>query len=194
MYEDYDELDYHELELSVRQDYLEVIDRVLLADLGRSWERMGNNATHNRQGLEIWSYKPEEQRRTALGRSLLIIAAYADGKGFFDKEEVEQAMKLAYRQLYGDSLSDGYMLPPKFHITELGQLFNDAYARMYDFGELISAKKAYTLLGISRQSLHDRAEKGKLTRIYGNGNYLYIRAEIKAWKMEREQRRNRSKS
>ena len=44
MDEDFQELDYRELELSVKQDDLEIIDQVLLADIARSWERLGNVA------------------------------------------------------------------------------------------------------------------------------------------------------
>ncbi len=194
MYEDYQESDFRELELSIRQGDLEIIDQVLLADLGRSWERLGINAPHNRRGLEGWSYNPEDQRRTPLGKSLLIIAAFAEGKRFLDREYVEQAMKLVYRQLYGDSLSTGYMLSPAFEKTELGQIFQSAYLSMYDIGELISAKKAYTLLGISRPSLYDRASEGKLQRFGRHGSYLFVRSEIEEWKIQREQRRNRSKS
>jgi hypothetical protein len=194
MDEDFQELDYRELELSVKQDDLEIIDQVLLADIARSWERLGNIAPPIRRTLEGWSHKPEALRHSPLGHSLLIVAAYARGKGFFAKDDVERAMKLIYRQLFGDSLSAAYVVPRAFETTELGQVFNSVYTRMYDVGELISAKQAYTFLGVSRQSLHDRASEGKLRRIYLKSGYLYLRSEIKEWKKQRELRRNRSKS
>ena len=194
MYEDYEELDYHELELSIRQDYLEVIDRVILADLGRLWESIGKIDPHIRRGFEGWSYNPEALRRGSLGHNLLIIAAYADGKWFIGQEDVEESMKLVYQTLFGNSLTDDYTLPPTFSNTELGKLFDEADTRKYDIGELISTREACTLLGISRQSLHDRAKEGKLRRFCRNGGCLFVLAEIKAWKVEREQRRNRSRS
>ena len=122
MNEDYQELDYCELEQSVMQDDLAFIDGILLADLARSWECIGKNAAHTLQSSDVWSCKTEDMRRSPLGKSLLIIAAYAHRKGMVFREDVEQAMKLVYRQLYGDTLSDGYILPQQFNDTPLGQL------------------------------------------------------------------------
>ena len=194
MDENFQELDYRELELSVRQEDLEIIDQVLLADLARSWERLGKIAPPVRRSLEGWSSKPEVLRSTPLGKSLLIIAAFVHGKALLFSGDLKQAMELVCRQLFGDSLGVGYMFPQEFHKTKLGQLFEEAKINEYDFGELMEPEQAYHYVGVTRQSLHDRAREGKLHRFYRGGRFLYVRTEIKGWKAQREQRRNRSKS
>jgi hypothetical protein len=193
MDDDFEELDYQELELSVRQDTLEIIDRVLLANLGRLWECLGYITPHIRRG-EGWSYHPEDLRRSALGRNLLYLAASADGNGYYDKEDIERAMNRVCNMLFGNCVTDDFILPLLLDQTELGQLLNKAERCKYNFRELISAKKAYTYLKITRQSLHDRAKEGKLRRFKIDGEYQYVFADIKVWKLEREQRQNRLKS
>jgi hypothetical protein len=194
MYENNQELGYHELELSVTQKDLEMIDRVLLADLDRTRERIDNIIPKSCQVSAYSSLRPEDLRHSSLGHGLLLVAAYARDRSFTARDDVERATRLIYRQLFGDSLSVGYSVPQAFERTELGQVFSSAYTRMYDVGELVSAKKAYTYLGVSRQSLHDRASQGKLHRIYGKNGYRYLRSEIKEWKKQRQLRQNRSQS
>ncbi len=193
MHEDYQDLDYPYPEISIKHVYLKVVDRVLSAALGRMWEYMRDITPHNRQDREIWPYSPEELRTSRLGQSLLTIADFAGG-GYVLPSKVERAMKRVYRMLFGDSLTNGYTLPSEIHKTELGQLLNEANLRMYKPKELMTPKQAYTTLGISRQSLYDRADEGKLQKIYLLGGELrFLHAEIEEWKIQREQRQNRSK-
>jgi excisionase family DNA binding protein len=195
MNEDFQQLDYHELEQSVRKDDLVFIDEILMADLGRSWECIGNNAAHTLRSSDVWSSRPEDMRDSPLGKSLLMIAAYAHSvRGMAFREDVEQAMKLVYRQLYGDTFSAGYILPKQFNDTPLGQLFDEAESKEHDFEELMTPKEACRFVGVTRQTLHARGEKGKLQRFYRGGRYLYVRSELEKWKKQHEQRRNRSKS
>jgi hypothetical protein len=193
MHEDFQQLDYHELEERVRQDDLAFIDGILMADLARSWECIGKNVAHTLRSSNVWSSKPEDMRGSPLGKSLLIIAAYAHSIGMDFREDVEPAMKLVYRQLYGDTFSHGYILPQQFNDTTLGQLFDEADHKGDEFRELMTPKEAYTFVGVTRQTLHARGEKGKLQRFYRDGCYLYVRSELEEWKKQREQRRNRSK-
>ncbi len=193
MHEDYQDLDYPYPEISIKQVYLKVVDRVLLAALGRMWECMCDITPHDRQDWKTVSYAQEELRTSRLGQSLLTIADYAGG-GYVLPSKVERAMKRVHRMLFGDSLTNGYTLPSETHKTELGQLLNEANLRMYGPKELMTPKQAYTILGISRQSLYDRADKGKLQKIYLLGGELrFLHAEIEEWKIQREQRQNRSK-
>jgi hypothetical protein len=195
MNEDFQQLDYHELEQCVRQDDLAFIDEILMADLGRSWECIGNNVAHSLRSSDVWSSKPQDMRDSPLGKSLLIIAAYAHSmRGMVFREDVEQAMKLVYRQLYGDTFSAGYILPKQFNDTPLGQLFVEADRKEHDFGELMMPKEASRFVGVTRQTLYARGEKGKLQRFYRGGRYLYVRSELEEWKKQREQQRSRSQS
>ncbi len=193
MDENLQDLDYPYPEITIKRGYLEVVDRVLLAVSGRMWELLRDMAPYNRRAIQTWSYSPEELRTSHLGQSLLTIADYAGG-GYVPVRKVERSMKRAYRILCGESLTEGYKLPPNFNQTELGQLFNDAYLHMYHSKELMTPKQAYTLLDISRQSLYDRANEGKLQKIYLGGKLRFIRVEIEEWQAQREVRQNRSKS
>ena len=60
---------------------------------------------------------------------------------------------------------------------------------MYQPAELMTPVQVYRTLGIARQSLYDRLHKGKLTPIHLHGNLQFLRSEIEAWKMQREQKR-----
>lgn len=192
MDENLQDLDYPYPEINIKRGYLEVVDRVLMAALGRTWERLRDIMPYNRQATQTWSYTAEELRTSHLGQNLLTIADYAGG-GYVSVRKVERAMNGVYRMLFGDSLTDGYTLPPNFSKTELGQLFNAAYMNMYSPKEVMTPNQAYTTLGISRQSLYDRANEGKLQKIYLNGKLRFIRVEIEEWKTKRELRKNRSK-
>jgi predicted DNA-binding transcriptional regulator AlpA len=60
---------------------------------------------------------------------------------------------------------------------------------LYQPEELMTPVQVYRTLGIARQSLYDRLHKGKLTPIHLHGNLQFLRSEIEAWKMQREQNR-----
>jgi len=193
MHEDYQDLEYPYPEISIKQVYLKVVDRVLVAALGRMWKCMHDITPRDLQNWKTLSYAPEELRTSRLGQSLLTIADYAGG-GYVLPSKVELAMKQVYRMLFGNSLTNRYTLPSDIHKTELGQFLNEAKLRMYGPKELMTPKQAYTTLGISRQSLYDRADEGKLQKIYLPGGELrFLHVEIEEWKIQREQRQNRSK-
>lgn len=192
MQEDHQGLDYPYPEWTVKRDALQVVDTVLLAALGRAWERMRDLLPANRPESGTWTFTPEELRSSRLGQALLTIADYADG-GSVPVEKVQRAMKRVSRMLYGDVLSDGYTLPAQFDTTELGELFQAATARMYRHEDLMTPAQAYRFLGISRQSLYDRLKDGKLTPIHQHDELRFLRTEIEAWKQERQQRQRSSK-
>ncbi|SRR6266487_3551286 len=187
MHHDQQDLDYPFSELlTIHRDSLQIVDAVLLAALGRTWERLRDITPHHRPDVQAWSSSPEELRSSRLGQALLTIADYADG-GFVATEKVRHAMKQVCRMLFGDVLSDNDTIPDHFHTTDLGKLFHAAYCRMYRPEDLMTPVQTYRTLGIARQTLYDRLKKGKLTPIYWYGELRFLRAEIEAWKAQREQ-------
>jgi len=51
--------------------------------------------------------------------------------------------------------------------------------------ELLTAKQAYQLAGVARQTLYERKDRGKLTTIYWHDELRFLRSEIEAWKAKR---------
>jgi len=191
--DDSQELEYSPDWIHIRSKVLlQMVDRILLAEMGRTWERVRDLLPSNKKrSNQDWpSSSPEELRTSRLGQALLTIADCADGN-FIEAEKVHRAIKRACRMLYGDPQGEGYTLPPDFHKTELGQLVHSAYFQMYESKDLLTAKQAYTLLGIARQTLYERRDRGKLTGVYLSGGELrFVRAEIEAWKTERNKRQH----
>jgi len=187
--DDLSELDYSPdwIDLRIRPPMLEVVDTLLLAEAGRMWERMRDLLPYHKKVDALWTHTPQELRTSRLGQALLTIADCAEGN-FIAAEKVQRAMKRAARMLYGDPQGEGYTLPDDFHKTGLGQLFHKAYSRLYTARDLLTAKQAYSLLGIARQTLYERRDRGKLTSIYWYGELRFLRSEIEAWKAQRDQR------
>jgi predicted DNA-binding transcriptional regulator AlpA len=102
---------------------------------------------------------------------------------------VEQAMERAYRVLFGDTFGEGYTVPPDFHRSELGQLFHQAYVKLYGRENLLTPAQVYHDLGIARQTLYDRVKKGKLRLISFYGETRFLRSEVEAWKAQRAGRK-----
>jgi hypothetical protein len=194
MSEDLHEVDYSPewIALRIRDPYLQLVDTVLLAELGRTWERVRDIMPSHLQHFKTWSSSPEELRSSRLGQALLTIADCASN-GSVPTEKVQRAMKRIYRMLFGDPLTDAYTIPAQFHQTDVGKLIHAAYARMYRFDDLMTAAQAYRELGVARQTLYNRLYKGRLTPIYWHGDLRFLKTEIEVWKVQREQRGSTTK-
>jgi predicted DNA-binding transcriptional regulator AlpA len=195
MYEEQRKLDYPYPEISISRSYLEVIDSVLLSRLNQIRESIQGIAPHNDQINSPLPYSKEDLRTSRLGQSLLTIADYVrNGYLYMSIAQIEKALEQVFFMLFGNNLTSEYTLLAGFSKTELGQLIHDAYFYMYGPENWMTAKQAYTTLGISRTSLYDHANNGKLRAIYRSGELRFLRSEIEEWKTKREQRQNRSKS
>lgn len=183
------ELDYTPdwIDFRLRPPMLEIVDRILLAEAGRMWERMRDLLPSHKKSDAQWTYTPQDLRTSRLGQALLTIADCAEGN-FIAAEKVQRAMKQAASMLSGNPPRENYTLPDDFHKTELGQLFHNASSHLYTARDLLTAKQAYSLLGIVRQTLYERRDRGKLTSISWYGELRFLRSEIVAWKALRDQR------
>lgn len=186
------QLEYPSPETSFRASSLDVVDETLLAVAGRIWELERATAFPGHQR----KYAPpalKELRRSPLGQDLLAIVAFEE-RFMLSEARVERAMKHVYRAVFGECLSDGYTVPASFHHTTLGKLFNEVSLLLYGVENLMTPVQAYRELGIARQTLYDRVKKGTLQIIYVYGEARFLRAEIEAWKEQRERRKKASKS
>jgi len=186
MYEDETGLEYVS-PLTTRMQ--ERVDHILLAVAGRlfEWSRDMTPAGARRP-QEPWHV--EAMRSSPLGRQLMLIARYVDRSSYgLTPEQVELVMQRILRTVFGHLFDEGYSVPAKFHTTELGKLFHDAYAKMYDDEDLLTIQLAYQVVGVVRQSVYDRIADGKLHPIYVYGDQRLLRSEIEAWKAERHLRK-----
>jgi transcriptional regulator with XRE-family HTH domain/predicted DNA-binding transcriptional regulator AlpA len=183
--EDHPEYDSDWISRRIREPYLQLIDSILQAEAMRMWERQRDLLpSHLQADAPDWSSSPEALRSSRLGQALLIIAECAQG-GFVEAETVHRAIQQVTRSLYGDPQSDDCTFPKDFHRTPSGQLVNQAYTHLYPLHELLTAKQAYQLAGVARQTLYERKDRGKLTAIYWHDELRFVRSEIEAWKEKR---------
>jgi hypothetical protein len=175
----------------IREPYLHMVDSILQTEANRMWERQRDLLpAHVQADTHDRSSAPEALRSSRLGQALLIIAECAQG-GFVEAQTVHQAIQRVTRSLYGDPQSDDCLLPKDFHNTPVGQLVNQAYIHLYSVHELLTAKQAYQLAGVARQTLYERKDRGKLTTIYWRDELRFIRSEIAAWKEKRAEQSRR---
>jgi predicted DNA-binding transcriptional regulator AlpA len=103
-------------------------------------------------------------------------------------------MQRVLRMVFGNTFDEGYSVPAKFHTTDLGKLFHEAYSKMYRHDDLYTVKQAYQEIGVARQSIYDRIADGKLHPIYCYRDLRLLRSEIEEWKAQRASRKNAQSS
>jgi hypothetical protein len=171
--------------LRIREPYLHMVDSILKTETKRLRERQRDLLpSHVHADAPDWNAPPEALRSSRLGQALLVIAECAQG-GFVAAETVHQAIQQVTRSLYGDPQSGDGLFPKDFHTTPFGHLVNQAYIQLYPLQDLLTAKQAYQLAGVARQTLYERKDRGKLTAIYWHDELRFVRSEIEAWKEQR---------
>ncbi len=87
-------------------------------------------------------------------------------------------MQAVLRIVFGNPFDEGYTIPAKFHMMELGKLFHEAYSKLYSSHDLLTVKQAYQEVGVARQSI----EEWERIQI---GTRLNVRAPQRGEKAER---------
>jgi len=174
---------------SIRPAMLERVNTILLAMAGRHFEMTRDIASADLSALQKqWS--AEALRKSPFGRNLLTVAYYVDQRYYWhNSQEIEQAMQRLLRMAYGDPFGEGYTVPAKFHTTELGKLFQEAYASLYGPKELMTIRQVYEALGTAKQTVYDRIADGKLHPIYYYHEIRLLRQEVEEWKTQRKLRK-----
>jgi predicted DNA-binding transcriptional regulator AlpA len=169
----------------------ERVDQILLAVAGRLWELGRDTAPPGTLSTqEHWQV--EAMRRSPLGKHLLLIACDVERAHMqLPQAQVERTMHAVLRIVFGNPFDEGYTIPAKFHLMELGKLFHEAYAKLYSSHDLLTVKQAYQEVGAARQSIYDRIADGKLHPIYYYEDLRLLRSEIEEWKAQRTLRKKR---
>jgi len=173
----------------LRAPMQERVDQILLAVAGRLWEvRRDVAPLGTLSGQDHWQV--EAMHRSLLGQQLLLIARYVEQPYLGLKQaQIERAMQAVLRIVFGNPFDEGYTIPAKFHLMELGKLFHEAYSKMYSHDDLLTVKEAYQEVGVARQSIYDRIADGKLHPIYFYQDLRLLRSEIEEWKAQRSLRK-----
>ncbi len=127
----------------------------------------------------------ENLRESMLGYHLGRIAHYAEYGVNVSAENAQESISAVLKLIFRNPFQDSSQPPAGFHRSELGQLINEAYTRMVSIADLISPTDAYRLLHVSRQSIYDMIEDGRLTPIYVGGKTLLKVQQVEQLKVQR---------
>lgn len=131
----------------------------------------------------------ENLRQSMLGYHLARIARYAEYAEDVSAENAQESISAVLKLIFNNPFQDSHQPPAGFHRSELGQLINEAYTRMVSIADLISPTDAYRMLGVSRQSVYDMIEDGRLTSIYVGGKTMLKVQQVKQLKEQRTERK-----
>lgn len=137
-------------------------------------------------GSEIDTSK-ENLHQSKLSHHLTCIARYAEYEEDVRVENAQESIHAVLHLIFRNPFQDSSQPPAGFHRSELGQLINDAYTRMVSIADLISPTDAYRLLGVSRQSVYDMIEDGRLTPIFVGGKTMLKVQQVGQLKVQRSE-------
>jgi excisionase family DNA binding protein len=136
----------------------------------------------------------ENLRQSMLGYHLARIARYAEDEEDVSAENAQESISFVIKIIFRNPFMDSSQPPAGFHRSELGQLINEAYTRMVSIADLISPTDAYRMLNVSRQSVYDMIEDGRLIPIFVGGKTLFKIQQVEQLKEQRSERRREQRA
>ncbi len=170
-------------------DHRETIEQTLQLTYARANEL--NNMLCVPFGKNPPRYTRERMWNSTLGRDLQAVANY--GEGYSAAEDIIIVLSRIARTLFGHTLNQqGFRLPQIFHMTKLGEMIFDAFARYYPAQAWMRTSEVQRLFGVQRQTIYDWAEEGKLFPYFIKGTQMFLRDEVErfhsAWKYRKQQK------
>ncbi len=135
--------------------------------------------------------REENLRGSLLGFHLSRIARYAENEIEVSAENAQESISIVLKLIFRNPFQESSQPSSGFHRSDLGQLMNEAYTRMVSVVDLISPTDAYRRLHVSRQSIYDMIEDGRLTPIYVGGKTLLKIQQVEQLKVQRNERRRK---
>jgi excisionase family DNA binding protein len=169
-------------------EHQRIIDLVLRVVSSRTMELAMLTKYFPKDDTEINTSK-ENLRQSMLGYHLARIARYAEYEEDVSAENAQESITFVVKTIFRNPFMDSSQPPVGFHRSELGQLINEAYTRMVSIADLISPTDAYRMLGVSRQSVYDMIEDGRLTSIYVGGKTMLKVQQVEQLKEQRTERK-----
>ncbi len=167
-------------------EHQRIIDLVLRVVSSRAME-LAMLTKYVPKDAEIDTSK-ENLRQSMLGYHLARIARYAEYEEDVSAENAQESITFVIKTIFRNPFMDSSQPLVGFHRSELGQLINEAYTRMVSIADLISPTDAYRMLKVSRQSVYDMIEDGRLTPIFVGGKTMLKVQQVEQLKEQREQR------
>jgi hypothetical protein len=131
----------------------------------------------------------EQLRESELAKCLIAIAEYAEGYPYPYQGDVRNAVNLVLQMMLGISMVQNYFVPPKFHTFPLGKLINEALLRFYRLekpGQLLTITEVRKRFNVTRQTVHDWVEAGKLWAVRDeSGKTLYYAKNVERLQEDR---------
>jgi hypothetical protein len=122
-------------------------------------------------GIEPKQPDPEAQRNSQIGTQITALVEYVKGERAIGSTELELSIEKLQRLLYTGPLGT-YRLPPDFHKTPLGALINEARLRFIWIGDALNPTQVAKELGVTRQTIYDWMDQGKLQPVWVNDHPL----------------------
>ena len=131
----------------------------------------------------------ENLRQSLLGYHLSRIARYTEDEEDVSAENAQESISFVLKLIFRNPFQESSQPLAGFHRSELGQLINEAYTRMVSFADLISPTDASRSLHVSRQSVYDMIEDGRLTPIFVGGKTMLRVPQVEQVNIQRERQR-----
>jgi hypothetical protein len=120
----------------------------------------------------------DQLRQGSLAKELRIIARYAEGYDL-GQGDIRPTIRSVARILYPVPMAtSGFLFPPDFHKTPLGEMVHAALARHYPRSERMTVGEVTRLLQVSRQTAHEWAENNTLMPVYDKGTLTFTRRQV----------------
>src|SRR5258707_751784 len=115
-----------------------------------------------------------------LRRDLEIIVGYAEGNApdSATLENLDQAVNTVLVLLFFNPILDEIRIPMSFHQTPLGRIINQARSRLIWLGDALNITEASKDLNVSRRTIYDWIELGRLAPIWIRDQPLIPRIQL----------------
>ena len=121
------------------------------------------------------------QRGSQIGCQIIALVEFVRGERAIASPEIEISIAALQRLLYTSPMGT-YCLPADFHKTPLGALINEARLRFIWIGDAVNPTQAARGMGVSRQTIYDWINQGKLEPVWVNDRPLLLPAQLLALK------------
>lgn len=179
-------------EVLMTSEHQRIIDLVLRVVSARAMELAMMTKYFSKDDTEIDTSK-ENLRQSMLGYHLARIARYAEEEDV-SAENAQESISAVLKLIFRNPFIDSSQPPAGFHRSELGQLINEACTRMVSIADLISPTDAYRMLGVSRQSVYDMIEDGRLTPIFVSGKTMLKVQQVEQLRVQRSERQREQRA
>jgi len=132
----------------------------------------------------------EQARQQLIASSLQYVASVAWRYVCYVRQDdypdlVQEKLRMVYNSFFAAPLHQALRIPSDFHTTPLGSLLNDARAQVTSLKSAVNIADVARTAGVTRQTIYDWIDQGKLTPIYVNGKPMLPLSQLEQLKHDR---------